>query len=304
MSDFSSDFWAVYVALITLISIVACAVLLYAYSTRRAGPGGEADTTGHIWDEDLSEWNNPLPRWWMWLFYITIVFSLVYLVFYPGLGSYAGVFGWSSKGQYDEEQKQAAAEFGPLFDKYLQQDIIKVAADPAARAMGQRLFQTYCSQCHGSDAGGAKGIPNLSDDIWIWGGDPETIKTTIRDGRTGIMPPMGAAVGNAEDIRDVANYVRSLSELTNDATRAARGKVKFMAICAACHGTDGKGKHELHSADLTDKDWEYGGSEATIIETITKGRTSVMPSHKDFLDEGKIHLLTAYVYSLSPHLQK
>jgi cytochrome c oxidase cbb3-type subunit 3 len=147
MSDFSSDFWAVYVALITVVSMIACGVLLYAYSTHRAAPGEQSDTTGHTWDEDLSEWNNPLPRWWMWLFYITIVFGLVYLALYPGLGNFAGVLGWSSKGQYDEEQKQAAAQFGPLFDKYLQQDLKVVAADPAARAIGQRLFLTSCSQC-------------------------------------------------------------------------------------------------------------------------------------------------------------
>ena len=300
MSDFTSEFWSVYIALITVVSIIACGVLLFSFSSTSTGGG---DTTGHTWDETLTERNSPLPRWWMWLFYITIVFALIYLVLYPGLGSYAGIYGWSSKGQYDTEEKRAAAQYQPIFDKYLNQDIPTVAANPEARAMGQRLFQTYCSQCHGSDAGGAKGIPNLGDDIWIWGGDPDTIKASIRDGRTGIMPPMGAAVGGPEDIKDVANYVRSLSGLTNDAARAERGKVKFLAICAACHGTDGKGKREVHSANLTDKDWEYGGSEATIIETITNGRTSVMPSHKDF-DEGKLHLLTAYVYSLSPHLQK
>jgi cytochrome c oxidase cbb3-type subunit 3 len=302
MSDFTSEFWSVYIALITVISIIACGVLLFTFSSTSGGAQGE--TTGHTWDEDLNERNSPLPRWWMWMFYITIVFSLIYLVLYPGLGGYAGTYGWSSKGQFEAEQTQAAAQYGPIFDKYLKQDIQAVAADPEARAIGQRLFQTYCSQCHGSDAGGGKGFPNLGDDIWIWGGDPETIKATIRDGRVGIMPPMGAVVGGAEDIKDVANFVRSLSGLTNDAARAERGKVKFMAICAACHGADAKGKREVHSANLTDQDWEYGGSEATIIETITKGRTSQMPAHKDFLDDGKIHLLTAYVYSLSPHLQK
>jgi len=303
MSDFSSDFWTFYIGLITVVSIIACALLLYSYSTARAAKGDEAGTTGHVWDEDLAEKNNPLPRWWMWMFYLTIIFSLIYLALYPGLGSYAGAFGWSSRQQYDDEQKQAAALYGPIFDGYLKQDIKAVADDPKAHAIGQRLFLNYCAQCHGSDAGGGVG-PNLRDDVWLYGGDPETIKASITNGRLGIMPPMGAAVGSEEDIKDVANYVRSLSGLAHDASRAQRGKVKFAAICAACHGADGKGKRELHSADLTDKDWLYGSSEATIIETITKGRTGQMPAHKGFLDDGKIHLLTAYVYSLSqPHRQ-
>jgi cytochrome c oxidase cbb3-type subunit III len=301
MSDFTSDFWSVYIALITVVSMIACGVLLFSFSSTSSDGG---DTTGHTWDETLSERNNPLPRWWMWMFYITIVFSLVYLVLYPGLGSYAGTYGWSSTGQYDAEEKQAAAQYGPIFDKYLQQDIQTVAADPEARAIGQRLFLNYCSQCHGSDAGGGRGFPSLRDTIWLYGGEPETIRTTIREGRLGVMPPMGAAVGGAEDIKDVANYVRSLSGLANDEARAQRGKAKFDTICAACHGADGKGKRELHSANLTDKDWLYGSAEATIIETITKGRTGQMPAHKGFLDDGKIQLLTAYVYGLSAQAQK
>jgi cytochrome c oxidase cbb3-type subunit 3 len=312
MSDFSSEFWAVYISLITVVSIVACAVLLYTYSTQRVEKGGETDTTGHTWDEDLSEWNNPLPRWWMWLFYITIVFALVYLALYPGLGTYAGVLGWSSKNQYDDEQKQAAAQFGPIFDKYLQQDIKTVAADPAARAIGQRLFLTHCAQCHGSDAGGGFGFPNLRDNDWLYGGDPETIKASITNGRNGVMPPMGSAVGGEEGVKDVAHYVLSLSGRTHDELRAARGKVKFSGICAACHGQDGKGNQALGAPNLTDSIWEYGGSERVIMETIMKGRgtnmvaggVSMMPAHKNMLDEAKIHLLAAYVYGLSSQPQK
>jgi cytochrome c oxidase cbb3-type subunit 3 len=302
MSDFTSDFWSIYIALITIASIIACGVLLVSFSS--AGGGGQGDTTGHVWDENLEERNNPLPRWWMWLFVITIVFSLMYLVLYPGLGTNAGTFGWSSKGQYDAEQKQAAAQYGPIFDKFLQQDLKAVAADENARVIGQRLFLNYCAQCHGSDAGGGRGFPNLRDDVWLYGGDPETIKASIRDGRLGMMPAIGAAVGGPDDIKAVANYVRSLSGLTHDAAQAEQGKVKFAAICAACHGADGKGKPELHSANLTDKDWLYGSSEATIIETITKGRTGQMPAHKNFLDDGKIHVLAAYVYGLSNQPQK
>lgn len=302
MSDFTSDFWSIYIALITIVSIIACGVLLFSFSS--ASAGGQGDTTGHVWDENLEERNSPLPRWWMWMFFITLIFSAVYLVLYPGLGTNAGTFGWSSKGQYDAEQKQAAAQYGPIFDKFLQQDLKAVAADDNARVIGQRLFLNYCSQCHGSDAGGSRGFPNLRDDVWLYGGDPETIKVSIRDGRMGIMPPIGAAVGGPDEIKAVANYVRSLSGLTHDAALAEQGKVKFAAVCAACHGADGKGKQELHSANLTDKDWLYGSSEATIIETITKGRTGQMPAHKNFLDDGKIHVLAAYVYGLSNTPQK
>ncbi len=312
MSDFSSDFWAVYISLITMVSIIACAVLLYSYSTQRVAKDAQSQTTGHTWDEDLNEGNNPLPRWWMWLFYITIVFSLVYLVLYPGLGNYAGVLGWSSRSQYDDEQKQAAVRYAPIFEMYLKQDIKTVAADPAARAIGQRLFLTYCAQCHGSDAGGGKGFPNLRDNDWLYGGEPETIKASITNGRNGVMPPLGGAVGGEEGVKDVAHYVLSLSGRTHDELRAARGKGKFSILCAACHGPDGKGNHALGSPNLTDDIWIYGGSESVIRETITKGRgtnmvaagVSMMPAHKNVLDEAKIHLLSAYVYGLSSQPQK
>lgn len=307
MSDFTSDFWAWYVGAITVISVLACAVLLYASSTAQVVKDGQPDTTGHTWDEDLSEWNNPLPRWWMWMFYITILFGLAYVVLYPGLGNYAGVLGWTSTGQFDDEQKQAAVQYGPMFDKYLQQDIVKVAADPEARAIGQRLFLNNCAQCHGSDAGGGKGFPNLRDNDWLYGGDPETIKASITNGRNGVMPPLGGAMGGDDGVKDVANYVLSLSGRTHDELRAARGKSKFGTICAACHGPDGKGNKALGSPNLTDDIWLYGGSESSIMETINKGRganmvaagVSVMPAHKDLLDDAKIHLLAAYVYSLS-----
>ena len=312
MSDFTSDAWGIYIALITLISIIACAVLLKALSTKRAAPGQQVGTTGHTWDEDLTEWNNPLPRWWMWLFYITIVFSLAYLVLYPGLGRNAGYFGWSSTGQYQEEQAQAAATYGPVFDRFLKQDLKAVAADPEARQMGQRLFLTYCAQCHGSDAGGGKGFPNLRDNDWLYGGEPETIKQSITNGRNGVMPPQGVAVGGDEGAKDVAHYVLSLSGRTHDSLRAFRGKSKFMTICAACHGADGKGSKIVGAPNLTDSIWIYGGSENAIIETILKGRgtpmavegASVMPAHKNLLSEGKIHLLAAYVYGLSAQGQK
>lgn len=306
MSDFASDFWAFYIAIITLASIAACAILLYVCTTRRSA-GDKVDTTGHVWDDDLAEWNNPLPRWWMWLFYITIVFSLGYLVLYPGLGNYAGTLKWSSSGQYDLEQKEAADQYGPLYAKYLAQDIKQVALEPAAIAMGQRLFLSNCATCHGSDARGGRGFPNLTDNDWLYGGEPDKITASITNGRNGIMPPMGAAVGNADAVKDVANYVLSLSGRTHDELRAQRGKVKFMTICAACHGPEGKGNQMIGSPNLSDNIWLYGGTEADIMRMVMNGEgasrgganTSAMPAHKDKLDEAKIHLLSAYVYSLS-----
>jgi cytochrome c oxidase cbb3-type subunit 3 len=303
MSDFSHDAWSIYIALITVVSIIACAVLLKALSTRRLAKGEQAGTTGHTWDEDLSELNNPLPRWWMWLFYITIVFSAVYLVLYPGLGDFRGYLGWSSTGQFDDEMKSADARYGPIYAKFLAQDLKQVAADPEARAIGQKLFLNYCAQCHGSDAKGSKGFPNLEDREWLFGGDPETIKTSIAEGRAGLMPPQGALVGGDEGAKDVAHYVLSLSGRTHDSLRAFRGKAKFETICAACHGPDGKGNKQIGSPNLTNEVWLHGGSEAGIIEAILKGRKDEMPAHKQILDDAKIHLLAAYVYGLSSKTQ-
>jgi cytochrome c oxidase cbb3-type subunit III len=298
MSDFVSEFWGIYIAVITLASIVACGVLLKSMSSRPAADS-KIDTTGHVWDEDLKELNNPLPRWWMWLFWITIVFALGYLALYPGLGTYKGSLGWTSQKAYEEEQAQADAEYGPLFAKYLAQDLKVVAADPQAQIIGQKLFLTYCAQCHGSDAGGARGFPNLRDKDWLYGGDPATIEATILGGRNGVMPALGPTLGGDEGVKDAANYVLKLSGGTFDAARAARGKEKFDTICAACHTAAGTGNTAIGAPNLTDKIWLFGGSEAAIIETISNGRNSVMPAHKDFLGEAKVHLLAAYVWSLS-----
>lgn len=297
MSDFVSGFWSVYIGVLTVVSILACGVLLYSNSKRKSTTG-EVQLHGHTWDEDLREYDNPLPRWWMWLFYITIVFALGYLAVFPGLGSYRGTFGWTQTGQYEEEMKRADAQYGPLFNKYLSQDLAAVAANEEARRMGERLFVNYCAQCHGSDARGAKGFPNLADNDWLYGGEATQVKTSIMEGRNGIMPALGPALG-AEGTRDVAHYVRSLSGLTVDSLRAARGKELFAQNCAVCHGADGKGNPALGAANLTDDVWLFGSTENTIVETITKGRTSKMPAHKEFLGEAKAHLLAAYVWGLS-----
>jgi cytochrome c oxidase cbb3-type subunit III len=300
MADFTSEFWSVYVALLTLLGIAGCAILLWAQSRTQVvvSTGENAQTTGHTWDDGLAELNNPMPRWWMWLFYITIVFGLGYLVLYPGLGSFKGKLGWESKGAYQEELAKADQEFGPIFAKYQQQDLKTVAADPQAHAIGERLFLTYCAQCHGSDAHGNKGFPNLTDKDWLYGGEPETIKTTIMNGRNGMMPPMAAALGSDKDVENVAHYVLSLSGSTSDPIKAGLGKEKFGA-CAACHGADAHGNQALGAPNLTDKIWLHGGSVDTVMETIRKGRNNTMPAFKEFLGEDKVHLLAAYIWSLS-----
>jgi len=294
MSQFTSGFWDIYIGLISIVSIVACAVLLKMQSARKPA---ESDTSGHVWDEDIREYNNPLPRWWMWLFYLTIVFSLGYLVLYPGLGSYAGTLGWTQVKQLEEENAQAQAAYGPLYDKFAAQDIVALSKTAEALAIGQKLFLNNCAQCHASDGGGSRGFPNLADKDWLWGGTPEAIKLSITEGRTGNMPPLGTALGD-EGVKDAAAYVLSLSGNAHDSIRAARGKEKFAQICAACHGAEGKGNPALGAANLTDNIWLHGSGEA-ILDTIAKGRVNQMPAHKDLLSPAKIHLLTAYVYSLS-----
>jgi cytochrome c oxidase cbb3-type subunit 3 len=270
-------------------------VLVSNTTKRTSGPVGLHD---HIWDETLQEYNNPLPRWWMYMFWITIVFAIVYLAMYPGFGNNQGKFGWSSGKQWADEQKAAAEKYGPIFAKFRSMDLNAVAGDKEANAMGQRLFLTYCAQCHGADAKGAKGFPNLTDSDWLYGGEPETIRTTILGGRQGMMPPFGPALG-ADGVKNVANYVRSLSGLAHDSLRAQQGKELFAQNCAACHGADAKGTPALGAPNLTDKTWLYGSAEATIIETVTNGRSNQMPAFKDFLGEDKVHLLAAYVMSLS-----
>lgn len=300
MADFTSGLWSIYIAVLTILSVIGCAWLLWSQASFKAklSKEGKVETTGHTWDEGLEELNNPMPRWWMWLFYITIVFAVIYLVLYPGFGSFSGKLGWRSAGQYQEEVKLAEAEVGPMFEKYKATDLKALAADSKANAMGERLFLTYCAQCHGSDARGNKGFPNLADRDWLYGGDPETIKLSILNGRHGQMPPMGAAVGSEKDIESVAHYVLSLSGSAHDSIKATAGREKF-AVCAACHGADGKGMAAMGAPNLTDKTWLYGGSVATIMETIRLGRNNVMPAFADFLGEAKVHLLAAYVWGLS-----
>ena len=295
MSDFVSDFWNLYVIVIVVGSILACAVLLIIQGKATFTPG---KTMGHVWDETLEEYNNPMPKWWSWLFVITVVFAFVYLAMYPGLGNFKGMLGWTSVGQHKAEVDKVDAAVKPLFDKYMAMDVKAVAADKQAMEMGKRLYLTYCMQCHGADARGAKGFPNLTDGDWLYGGEPDQIKETIAAGRMGVMPPHEQL--GADTIKDLANYVRSLPGLPNDSVRAGKGKEAFTSAgCVGCHGPEAAGMHAVGAPNLTDKVWLYGSSEATITETITKGRQNQMPAWKEFLGDAKVHLLSAYVFSLS-----
>jgi cytochrome c oxidase cbb3-type subunit 3 len=303
MADFINGWLGILIALVVAISVLGCGVLLLSQSKIKVKVGADGkplpvETTGHVWDGDLRENNNPLPGWWMNLFYATIIFALVYMLLYGGFGSYKGMLGWSQEDEYNTELKAGDAQYGPLFKKYMAMDIPTVAKDPQALEIGERLFLNTCAQCHGSDAQGGKGYPNLTDKDWLYGGNPETILATLHDGRNGFMPPMGDAVGNADDIQNVANYVLSLSGSAHDAAKAQLGKAKFSA-CAACHGEDGKGNQAMGAPNLTDNTWLYGGNIASIVEGINKGRKNTMPAYKGVIDEDKLHLLASYVWSLS-----
>ncbi len=295
MADFVSGFWNLWVMVLVAGSLLFCLFVLMSNNKRESGP---VELHGHVWDENLAEYNNPLPRWWLYLFWITLIFGVVYLALYPGFGNFKGALQWSSVGQYETEMNVADERYGPIFAKYSEMDIAAVAADPEARDMGQRLFLTYCAQCHGSDARGARGFPNLADGSWQWGGEPDAIKTTITNGRTGVMTPFGAVLG-PEGVRDVANYVRSLNGLAHDSLRAQRGEEAFATNCVACHGAEAQGMAALGAPNLTDNAWLWGSSEASIIETVTHGRMNRMPGFGDFLGEDKVHLLTAYVWGLT-----
>lgn len=294
--DFVSDFWHFYVAGITVVSIIGVMWFLKSQSTQKLAPGEKAEILEHAWDGDLQEFNNPLPRWWLYGFWFLIVFSIVYLVLYPGLGKFAGVWNWSSADAYSQEKTRIDAEFNKVLEPFLGQDVMTVAADPTAKEMGQRLYLTYCMQCHGSGAqGDGKNFPNLTDGQWLFGGDPEAIKASISGGRLGEMP--ANLVGDEQSAKEVANYVLSLGGKPHDAAMAAAGQAKF-AACAGCHGENGKGMAAAGFPDLTDDAWLYGSDEAAITETIVKGRKGGMPAFQTMLGDAKLHLLTAYVWGL------
>jgi cytochrome c oxidase cbb3-type subunit III len=296
VSDFVNSGWGLFIAVSTVISLLACLGLLIIASRRKVMAND--NTTGHIWDEDLRELNNPLPRWWMWLFVLTVVFSAVYLAFYPGLGTSPGSLKWSSVGQYEAEQDKARAAMVPVYAKYVSMSAEELGRDVQAMGIGQRLYLNNCAQCHGSDGRGSKGFPNLADNDWLGANTLDSVKKTIVEGRVGVMPPMGAALGTSEDVKNVAHYVLSLSGSAHNDIAAQLGKPKF-GVCAACHGADGKGNTALGAPNLTDKIWLHGWGEQAIVEMINKGKTNAMPAQGRLLTPEQVHVLGGYVLNLS-----
>ena len=296
MSDFFSSGWSIFIAVVTIFGLAACLWLLLVASKREVMAND--NTTGHTWDVDLKESNNPLPRWWMILFVLTVVFAALYLVLYPGLGRATGTLGWTSVGQYKSEQQKAATTMAPVYARFVNMPAEALAREPQAMAIGERLFINNCAACHGSDARGSKGFPNLTDSDWLYGGTHEKIIETLNNGRQGNMPPMGAALGTPEDARNVANYVLSLSDGPHNSVAAQLGRPKF-AVCAACHGADGKGNQAVGAPNLTDKIWLHGWGEDAIVAMINNGKLNVMPAQKDRLSAEQIHVLAGYVWSLS-----
>lgn len=295
-----STFWSLWIIVITVINIGGSLWLLLAnrkVEVRGDLPEGEAPTTGHVYD-GIEEYDNPLPGWWFKMFVLTVVFSVIYLFLYPGLGNYKGYLGWTSAGQWQSQVEEADKRYGPLFSKFHDTPVEDLVADPEAMKMGARLFANNCSQCHGSDGGGAYGFPNLTDKDWLYGGTPEAIHASIANGRNGMMNPWGPIIGE-KNVDTVANYVFSLSGRSHDKAMAEEGSKVFATYCVACHGADGKGNQQIGAPNLTDDIWLYGGSPEFVKHSIRNGRAGVMPAHQEILKEDKIHLLAAYVYSLS-----
>ncbi len=294
-----SWFWSGWIIVMTVGMLIGCAWLLGANRRARLPSAGEesGETIDHSID-GLQEFNNPLPIWWVWLFVLTVVFAVGYLVLFPGLGTFSGTLGWSSTGQYQDERAQADARYGPIFAAFMEKPIASLVEDPKAVEIGGRLFANNCASCHGSDARGGKGYPNLTDGDWLYGGAPENIVQTITHGRVGAMPPLGAAIGGEAGVKDMAQYVLSLSGRDHDAEAAARAAPTFAQVCAACHTAEGTGMQAVGAPNLTDDIWLHGGRVEDIEYQITNGRTNRMPAHGDILGDEKIHLLTTYVLSL------
>ncbi len=297
-----TSFWSWYVVILTTGTLLALTWLIFA--TRKGQRSDTTDqTVGHVYD-GIEEYDNPLPRWWFMLFVGTIIFAVGYLVLYPGMGNWKGILpgydgGWTSAKQYDREITKADEKYGPIFAKYAALPIEEIAKDEAALKMGGRLFASHCAVCHGSDAKGSHGFPNLTDNDWIWGGEPETIKASILNGRQAVMPGWEAALGN-DGIKNVTGYVRSLSGLKNpEGLDLEAGQKSFDTMCVACHGPEGKGNPLLGAPNLTDNTWLYGSSFAQVQQTLRHGRNGQMPAQENFLGNDKVHLLAAYVYSLS-----
>ena len=298
MSDFVSGFWGYYIAGVVLLGIVWCLWLIFSQRKWLGARTVTVQDTGHVWDGDLRELNNPVPRWWTVMYVAMCIFGLGYLVLYPGLGTFTGSLGYTSAQEVRQDQTQQDALVKPLYDKFAKLDIPAIAVDMEARVIGQRLFLNNCAQCHGSDAKGSTSFPNLVEGDSLYGRTPEALQASITNGRNGVMPALQAVV-DARTAGDIAHYVRSLSGLAYDQIRVIRGKREYLNNCVACHGVDGKGNKILGAPNLTDDVWLYGSSEATIVHSILNGRNNRMPAQEHVLTADQIRLLTAWVWGLS-----
>lgn len=292
-------FMSWFVAAGTIVFIIWC-VWLIGWSAKQ-GPQnkGDEELVGHKWDGDLEEWNNPAPKWWLYLYFITIAWAVGYLIVYPGIGIFDGVAGWTSEGQYEAEVQRAEERYAPIYERFSAMEFDELVADPDANALGASLYASYCTTCHGSDARGAPGYPNLTDDDWQWGGTEKDIYTTIYNGRMAVMTPWAQVLGSDEAVDNMVGYVRSLSGLEEAGEAAESAKTQFTTFCAACHMPDGTGNPILGAPNLTDDTWLYGSAPETIRETIEKGRNGQMPAQGEFLGENRTRVLAAYVKSLS-----
>jgi cytochrome c oxidase cbb3-type subunit 3 len=291
-----SSAWSWYVIIGTVLSMLACSWLIVWTNRQRQSTEDLQESESHVWDENIRELNNPLPMWWLWLFILTLVFSGIYLVVYPGLGNVEGSFGWSQAAQYEAEVAAAEERYGPIFARYGSMEVPALAKDPAALSIGQSLYANYCSQCHGSAALGARGFPNLQDSDWLWGGGPAQIEQTILAGRTGVMPALGGALGTDQDIDILVDYVRSMAD-GQDASSPAH--TKYMTLCFACHGPTGQGNLIFGAPNLADDIWVYGSSTNAVRQSIVEGRIGEMPPHEKLLGTDRARILAAYIYSLS-----
>lgn len=295
-----SSGWSIWIIVIVVAHIVGYSYLLYSTSKMKAKDYKDGDTTGHVWDDDLTEYNNPLPKWWLYLFIMTIVFAIVYLILYPGMGNYEGTLKWTEEKAWAEENEKVKARRNELFSTFINKSIPEMTKDPKAMEIGERMFANHCSSCHGSSAQGAVGYPNLTDNDWLYGGDPAAITQSIAAGRNGIMPPWGAALGE-DGVKQVAAYVRAFSEKGQDVALVAEGQKKFAMFCTACHGADATGNHMLGAPNLTDNTWMHYDFEnlGMVNVIIAEGISGMMPKHSELLDDSSIKVLAAYVYSLS-----
>lgn len=292
-------FWHWFVAAGTILFVIWC-VWLVSWSAKQ-GPQNVADddVVGHKWDGDLEEWNNPAPKWWLYLYFITIAWAVAYMIAYPGLGSWDGALGWSQQGQYEAEMQAAASRYEPIYEKFAAMDFEELSQNPDANQLGKSLYASYCTTCHGSDARGAPGYPNLTDNDWLWGNSEEALTTTLKNGRSGVMPVLAPALGGDKGIDNMVRYVQSLSGIAEADADAMSAQPMFLALCSACHNADGTGNPTFGAPNLTDDIWLYGSSDEAIRTTLVQGRNGIMPAHGELLGDDRTKILAAYIYSLA-----